>query len=523
MPDTPFPGVFIEEVSTPPPIVGVSTSTAGFAGVAERGPEYACLVTSWAEYQRLYGGGNPSQSFLADAVYGFFANGGQRSYITRVVPGAARAASASLGGLVVQAIGRGSWGQNIFFKFEPSAAPVDGETRYKISIWYYRAPVPRGNPDPSAPDASPNRRKPEAFEQYDNLTGEQGAENYLLDVINSHSNLVRVAWDARRRPALPANPLTVRLRRAASGGSLQLADFVGDLDPIGGLAGAPLGSGRGLKALEAIDEIALLCVPDEVHPTLAALRTPLRAAILNQCETHRDRFAILSAEAGRSDIDHPPLLPPRDSAYAAFYYPWIEVLDPQLQKKRLVPPTGHLAGIYARTDLERGVHKAPANEVVREALNLELPVTQAIQDSLNPRNVNCLRDFRPDSRGIRVWGARTMSSDPEWRYVNIRRLFIFVENSIARGTQWVVFEPNDEPLWARVRQNVTNFLVDLWRSGLLLGATPDQAFFVRCDRSTMTQHDIDHGRLICLIGLAAVRPAEFVIFRIGQKTAGALE
>ena len=135
--------------------------------------------------------------------------------------------------------------------------------------------------------------------------------------------------------------------------------------------------------------------------------------------------------------------------------------------------------------------------------------------------MNCLRDFRPDSRGIRVWGARTMSSDPEWRYVNIRRLFIFVENSIARGIQWAVFEPNDEPLWARVRQSITNFLIDLWRSGMLAGATPDEAFFVRCDRSTMTQDDIDHGRLICLIGMAATKPAEFVIFRIGQKTAGA--
>jgi hypothetical protein len=421
----------------------------------------------------------------------------------------------------VRAIGRGLWGQNIFVKLEASGATVHGESRYKISIWYYRAPVPRGNPDPSAPDASPNRRKPEAFEQYENLSDEQGAENYLLDVLNASSNLVRVAWDSRRRPALPSNPLTVRLRRAASGGSLQLADFSGDLDPIGRLAGAPLGTGRGLKALEAIDEIALLCVPDEVHPSLAALRTPLRAAILNQCESRRDRFAILSVEAGRSAIDQPALLPPGDSAFAAFYYPWIEVLDPQTQQKRLVPPTGHLAGIYARTDLERGVHKAPANEMVRGALNLEFPVTQAIQDTLNPRHVNCLRDFRPDSRGIRVWGARSMSSDPEWKYVNIRRLFIFIEGSIERGLQWVVFEPNNEPLWIKARQSIEDFLFRLWRDGALVGTKPEQAFFVRCDRSTMTQNDLDNGRLICLIGVAAVKPAEFVILRIGWKTADA--
>ena len=177
-----------------------------------------------------------------------------------------------------------------------------------------------------------------------------------------------------------------------------------------------------------------------------------------------------------------------------------------------------MAGIYARTDIERGVHKAPANEVIRGAVDLEFPVPKGNQDILNPRGVNCARDFRSDGRGIRLWGARTMSSNGEWKYINVRRLFLYVEESIDEGTQWVVFEPNDEPLWARVRRSVTGFLRGVHRSGALMGTTEDEAFFVKCDRTTMTQDDIDNGRLICYIGIAPVKPAEFVIFRISQKT-----
>jgi phage tail sheath protein FI len=175
-----------------------------------------------------------------------------------------------------------------------------------------------------------------------------------------------------------------------------------------------------------------------------------------------------------------------------------------------------MAGIYARVDVERGVHKAPANEVIRGITKIAQDVTKREQDLLNPRGINALRFF--PGRGNRVWGARTVSSDASWRYVNVRRLFIYVEESIDEGTQWVVFEPNDEPLWARVRQTITNFLTTVWRSGALEGTKPDEAFFVKCDRTTMTQDDIDNGRLICVIGIAPVKPAEFVIFRIQQKT-----
>jgi hypothetical protein len=193
-------------------------------------------------------------------------------------------------------------------------------------------------------------------------------------------------------------------------------------------------------------------------------------------------------------------------------------MDPLSGTKKLIPPGGHIAGIYARSDIERGVHKAPANEIVRGAVELQFPLTSGEQDILNPRGVNCLRKFR--GRGIRVWGARTTSSDSLWKYVNVRRLFLYIEESIEEGTQWVVFEPNNEKLWARVRQSITAFLTTLWRAGWLMGTKAEEAFFVKCDRSTMTQDDIDNGRLICVIGIAPVKPAEFVIFRIAQWPGG---
>jgi hypothetical protein len=423
----------------------------------------------------------------------------------------------------MRAIGRGSWGDNVFVKVQPPGkeSPIATETRFKLSIWYYRAPLPPDPLDPTDPNAplnNPNWRAPDAFEQFDNLTDREGVTNNVVTMLNASSSLVRVAWNANGPAPLPIGDDPIQLQPATPGGDLVLDDFIGDLSPIGAVPGELLGRGHGLKALEAIDEISLLCVPDDVHPLTESFRATLRDEELNQCELLRDRFAILSVEPARSDYNNPLLNPPRDTSYGAFYYPWIEIFDQLMNERRLIPPTGHIAGIYARTDIERGVHKAPANEVVRGALNMEFPITKRDQDILNPRNVNCIRDFRPDGRSIRVWGARTMSSDGQWKYVNVRRLFIFVEESIDEGTQWVVFEPNDEPLWDRVRRSISNFLVTIWRNGALMGATQEEAFFVKCDRTTMTQDDIDNGRLICYIGLAPVKPAEFVIFRFSQKT-----
>jgi len=204
-----------------------------------------------------------------------------------------------------------------------------------------------------------------------------------------------------------------------------------------------------------------------------------------------------------------------DTKYAALYYPWIESADMVRGKGTVrVPPSGYVAGVYARTDTERGVHKAPANEVVRGATGLPVQVTQSEQDSLNPLGINCIRTF--PGRGIRIWGARTLSSDASWRYINVRRLFNMVEESIERGTQWVVFEPNDQGLWARVKRDVTAYLKTVWNSGALFGATPAEAFYVKCDAELNPPEVRDLGQLIIEIGIAPVKPAEFVIFRISQ-------
>jgi phage tail sheath protein FI len=246
--------------------------------------------------------------------------------------------------------------------------------------------------------------------------------------------------------------------------------------------------------------------------------------LIGHAETRRAyRIAVLDTPPSLEPGDVRTMKSLLDSKYAALYYPWIRVAnplasaDPTAPSEIDLPPSGFVCGIYARSDIQRGVFKAPANEVVTGALALQRNVRFGEQEVLNPLGVNCIRAL--PNRGIRVWGARTLSSDPEWIYVNIRRYFLYLEASIDAGTQWAVFEPNGERLWDNIRTTVSDFLTNEWVSGALLGTTAKEAFFVRCDRSTMTQNDLDNGRLICLIGVAAIKPAEFVIFRIGQKTA----
>ena len=274
----------------------------------------------------------------------------------------------------------------------------------------------------------------------------------------------------------------------------------------------------GLQALKNIDEVSIVAIPGRTNQLV-------QQAVIDHCELMRYRFAVIEAaeKDGMAQVKvHRSLY---DTKYAAFYYPWLKIPDPfpdnpRVQRNVLIPPSGHMMGIYARSDIERGVHKAPANEVIQGIRDLEVKLMKEEQDILNPRNINVLRNFRENNRGLRVWGARTISSDPDWKYVNVRRLFIFIEHSIDRGTQWAVFEPNDEPTWARLRRTVSAFLTNVWRDGALQGRTTEEAFFVKCDRTTMTQYDIDNGRLIMVIGIAPVKPAEFVIFRIGQWAGG---
>ena len=280
----------------------------------------------------------------------------------------------------------------------------------------------------------------------------------------------------------------------------------------------------GFNLLRAFDDISIVAAPGY---SARSDSDSIQDALITHVENKHYRIAVLDSPEGKTPSEMRDIRGKIDSTRAALYYPWITVTNPLAGPASLapleinVPPSGSVCGIYARNDVARGVWKAPANEVVRGALRFERFINFGEQELLNPLGVNCLRYLT--GRGYRVWGARTVSSDPEWKYVNIRRYFNYLEASIDRGTQWAVFEPNGEMLWANVRNTISDFLLNEWTTGALLGAKPEQAYFVRCDRSTMTQNDLDNGRLICLIGVAAVKPAEFVIFRIGQKTADAAD
>jgi uncharacterized protein len=355
-------------------------------------------------------------------------------------------------------------------------------------------------------------------EAFGGLTLENIPGRYYLDQINNGSALITVdAPIGTTDPlAFPSggDGLVIALSQGGSDGNGPPAD-----QDIVGTDGGP-GHRTGLKSLEDIDQVSILAAPGLTSQVV-------QNALIAQCERLKDRFAILDPQPKVDDYapDMNDIQSQRslyDTKYAAIYYPRLLVSDPLSGQTVPLPPSGHVAGIYARTDIERGVHKAPANETILGITGLEAKLNKEEQDILNPLpvNVNVLRDFRSSGRGYRVWGARVMTSDPDWKYVNVRRLFIYVEESIDEGTQWVVFEPNDEPLWARVRRTVSAFLTNVWRDGALQGRTPEEAFFVKCDRSTMSQNDIDNGRLIVLVGIAPVKPAEFVVFRIGQWAGG---
>lgn len=277
---------------------------------------------------------------------------------------------------------------------------------------------------------------------------------------------------------------------------------------------------KGLKAFEDIEDISIIAAPGCTFGYQNGYRRDAQTIIsllISHCERMRYRIAVLDSGDGQMITDVRSMRSRYDSKYAALYYPWVKILDPVTQNEIALPPSGFIAGIYARNDILRAVYKAPANEVVNLAIGFEQTLNKAQQEVLNPEGINCLRFF--EGRGFRVWGARTISSDPEWKYVNLRRYFAYLERSIDRGTQWAVFEPNGENLWANIRRTIEDFLINEFQMGALLGDRPEKAFFVRCDRTTMTQNDLDNGRLVCLIGVAPLRPAEFVIFRIGQWTA----
>jgi phage tail sheath protein FI len=283
----------------------------------------------------------------------------------------------------------------------------------------------------------------------------------------------------------------------------------------------------GFGGLETVPDVTMVAVPDAMAAyqkgviDLEGLKA-IQLGMIAHCELMGNRIAVLDAPPSMNAqqvMDWRMDQAGYDSKFAALYYPWVRVFDPSTGENIFVPPSGHVAGIWGRNDDTRGVHKAPANEVVRGAVDLEINISKGEHDLLNPAAVNCLRAF--PGRGIRIWGARTLSSDPEWRYLNVRRLFNYLEESILNGVQWAVFEPNDNVLWAKVRRSIAAFLTMEWRKGALFGATPNEAFFVKCDAETNPAEAIDLGQLTCEVGVAPVKPAEFVIFRLSQFSGGA--
>lgn len=579
------PGVYVEEYdSGATPMQGVSTSTAGFVGLAERGPVIGQpqLVTSFSDYKRMYGG------YLSDAAYGnnrflpyaveqFFANGGARAYIMRAVPADAKAGSVTTGVLKITAANPGAWAEDLRVTIAPASKAktqvlaasgadltlknadgfnpgdvvelFDGKATAHATIKSVLDKVVTLDA-PCALDVADAKvgtakyiktceitltaRLGESVETYENVSLKPDALNNVC-VKTAKSDLISVEVvpakaapapakekdkDGKDIPAPAPKAVSIVPFTQCGGSSEELVLTLqggsnGSVLTVGADAflGKDDGPGRrtGLQAFQENGSVSIMAIPGVTAPEV-------QAALIAFCENKKSCFAILDVPMElKKTNDVANFRDMYDSTYAAMYHPWLEMYDAGAKRSAYFPPSGAMAGIYARTDIERGVHKAPANEVVRGCTGLSCAYNEGEQDILNPMGVNLIRAFT--GRGIRVWGARTISSNGLWKYLNVRRLFIYVEESIKANTNWVVFEPNSATLWSRVTRTIEAFLATCWRDGALAGSTPSEAFFVECGPTTMTQDDIDNGRLICQIGIAPVKPAEFVIFRITQKTA----
>ncbi len=513
MPTYLTPGVYVEEVpSANKPIEGVSTSIAAFVGLAPGGPVNTPMrISNWTQFAKIYGDPNEPDngpfmegSYLAHSVYGFFQNGGNLCWIVRVgddggsngSAAAARAALPAAADASVETYGAVALNAGSEVEVEIAEEPSAGEGTDKTFTVRVNSGADK--------------------EEFTGLTTKKGRNN-LATKVNAQSKLIKIEETGASLPEAQRSPATGTFKLSAPSidpSKVKPTHFEGDV-----------ARRKGMGGLAAVDEVTMVVMPDIM--TLASDNgddvqiRDLQGKMIAHCEMAGDRMAIL---------DCPPDMLPQeilewrmntagyDSKFAALYYPWIEVQDPLTNQPIMIPPSGHVAGLWCRTDSTRGVHKAPANEVVLGANGLGFQITQAEQGGLNKVGINCIRAF--PGRGIRVWGARTMSSDPEWRYINVRRLFNFVSESIMEGTQWSVFEPNDEKLWIQLRIAATNFLTRVWSDGALFGSTPAQAFYVKCDSETNPPEVIEAGQVICEIGIAPVKPAEFVIFRLSQYSGG---
>ncbi|WP_432000552.1 phage tail sheath family protein [Streptomyces sioyaensis] len=556
MPNYLSPGVFVEEMeSGSRPVEGVGTAVAAFVGFAEQGPLNTPLrISNWSQFTSVFGDFTEG-CYLGHSVYGFFANGGGTCYVVRVGgrEGGDQASDAEgLGGGQSFAHGTGHQLGSFRVAALPSAAgrdvtievqrASDGDTASKTR----RQPAAKAGKDTEGSDTARPGEAKDADDSYKlsvkvggsvvesfSVSADPSSDRYVVTQVRERSKLLfveEVPTDVGAALALPEKQSLVLPAAAAASGARErdagaadgvVAHYVGDVSRRSGLSG-----------LEAIDDVTMVAAPDlmAAYQRGDLSREQVKAvqiAMINHCESMANRMAIIDPLPDLSPAevhDWRQIQAGFDSKFAALYYPWIKVADPSNGKTFMLPPSGHVAGLWARNDEARGVHKAPANEVLRGALDLGIQITKGEQERLNPAGINCIRSF--PGRGIRVWGARTLSSDPTWRYLNVRRLFNYLEESIFQGSQWVVFEPNDERLWATIRRNVAAFLVGEWRQGALFGATPDEAFYVKCDGETNPPEVIESGQVVCEIGVAPVKPAEFVVFRISQDSpggAGAIE
>ena len=513
MPTYLSPGVYVEEVpAATRPISGVGTAIAGFVGFAPTGPlNTPTLVTNWGQFVAAFG--EPVEDFaLAKAVYGFFNNGGGRAYVVRI-PFTGDGSTPPVT-LPVAALPTGGDGGKPAFEVRALDANV-ADLSVVVS-------APEGDNPPAGVFNLTIKRGDAEAETYENLTAGPGRTNVAMQV-NARSRLVRIETLDAPAEALAAGiaPATYTLAVATPSGNLP----VPTVD-----AGALVGDSAqrtGFSSFETLEEITMVLAPDLVMAHRQGLIDldgvkAVQTAMIGHCELMGNRMAILDPPAGLNAQDVSTWRMETtgyDSKFAVLYWPWISVFDASVGHNIDFPASGHIAGLWSRSDDTRGVFKAPANEVVQGAVGLEINVTRGEMDLLNPEGVNSIKAF--PGRGIRVWGARTLSSDAEWRYVNVRRYFNYLEESILQGTQWCVFEPNDERLWGRIRRTITAFLVNEWRSGALFGSKPEQAFFVKCDGENNTAESIDAGMVVVEIGVAPVKPAEFVIFRLAQFSGGA--
>lgn len=555
------PGVYVEEYdNSPRSIEGVGTSTAGFVGMAVKGPTAGApsLVTNYASFTRQFGQylsefSHGEYRYLAGSVEQFFANGGTRCFVARVVPEDARAAAAQQGIMKLSAANEGAWGNRIQVSIETvtkkkmQLVAKEGERTYtaKTTVGFREGDIVfiDGEYNRIATifdntvtfdieftkevvdselvpkqvlylvEADIQIRYNEETEVYTGISFNRTSSNYIISQMEK-SELVKVE-------ILPmeqiGNPVSAVLGEEKTSGMISLSGGSdGTVDKInaGTFIGEDKGAGKrtGIQAFLENNVVSMMAVPGITIPDVIV-------SLISHCENTGSRFAVIDMPRDLSNtkklIEYREMI---DSTYAAMYHPWLQNFDRTVQKPGYFPPSGAVMGIYSRTDINRGVHKAPANETV-SCSGLNINFTKGEQDILNPAGINLIRQL--PGQGIRVWGARTASSNGAFKYVNVRRMFIFVEESIKANTNWVVFEPNDATLWTRVQITISAFLNNLWRSGMLAGNSPEESYFVEIGSSTMTNDDILNGRLICNIGIAPSRPAEFVIFRVTQFTAEA--